>query len=121
MNVVLATLDTGKLHPATRGLLSRIASHYGLAMEVVRPEAAALGAFVAQHGEEAMYRSIALRKACGCTLLEIKRTFRALLTTPPPRTTDRKARSSPRTRRVLPVTFTIAPRLTWLQLLPALS
>ena len=64
MNVVLATLDTGKLHPATRGLLSRIASHYGLAMEVVRPEAAALGAFVAQHGEEAMYRSIALRRAC---------------------------------------------------------
>ena len=58
---------------------------------------------------------------CGRTLLEIKRTFRALLMTPPPQTTDRKARSSPRTRRVLPVTFTIAPRLTWLQLLPALS
>jgi len=57
-------LDTGKLHAQTLGLLERIQRHYGRQIEVYRPDPEAADQFVATHGEQAMYQSLDLRKAC---------------------------------------------------------
>lgn len=65
--IALATLETGALHAETVGLIDRLQAHYsdcGLRVEVFRPQQEAVIAFVDRHGDQAMYRSIELRKAC---------------------------------------------------------
>jgi phosphoadenosine phosphosulfate reductase len=59
-------LQTGKLHAETNALLQTVQTTYGTdrIIRVYEPEAAAANAFVAANGEEAMYKSIELRKAC---------------------------------------------------------
>ncbi|XVJ69590.1 MAG: phosphoadenylyl-sulfate reductase [Rhizobacter sp.] len=62
--VAIGTLETGALHEQTVALISRIEAHYGLSVEVYRPQAEAVIHFVKTNGERAMYDSIDLRKAC---------------------------------------------------------
>ncbi len=59
-------LQTGKLHAETLALLATVQTTYGndRVVRVYEPDAATASAFVATHGEEAMYQSIDLRKAC---------------------------------------------------------
>lgn len=64
LTVPLATLDTGALHAQTLDLLARLQAHYRCTVAVYAPEAQAVVSFVRDHGERAMYDSIALRKAC---------------------------------------------------------
>lgn len=64
LSIAIGTLETGKLHAETSALIDRIEQHYGLAVEVYRPKAEAVIEFVRLNGEEAMYRSLALRKGC---------------------------------------------------------
>ena len=68
--IAIGTLQTGALHAETTALIDRIALHYGLAVEVHRPDPDAVTAFVAQHGELPMRRSLELRKAC-CALRKL--------------------------------------------------
>ena len=60
----IATLDTGKLHPETLALIPRIRERYGRVVEVFRPVADAVIQFVQREGDDAMTKSIELRKAC---------------------------------------------------------
>ncbi len=69
--IALGTLETGALHAETAALIGRITAHYGLAVEVYRPQAEAVVHFVREHGERAMYESLALRKAC-CGLRKLE-------------------------------------------------
>lgn len=69
--IAVATLDTGRLHPETLALLPRIERHYGLQVEVHRPRAESVVHFVRHHGDDAMYRSLELRKAC-CELRKVE-------------------------------------------------
>jgi phosphoadenosine phosphosulfate reductase len=62
--VAIGTLETGALHEQTVALISNIETHYGLSVEVYRPQAEAVIQFVKTNGERAMYESIDLRKAC---------------------------------------------------------
>jgi len=62
--VAIATLDTGMLHAETLALIARIEQTYGLSVEVFRPVEEAAAAFVEANGDQAMYRSLELRKAC---------------------------------------------------------
>jgi phosphoadenosine phosphosulfate reductase len=62
--IPLATLETGALHPETVALIPRITERYGLAVEVYRPVEESVVQFVRTNGEQAMYESLALRKAC---------------------------------------------------------
>ena len=57
-------LETGKLHAETLALIDRLRTHYARDVELYRPDAEAAAAFVASNGEDAMYKSLALRKAC---------------------------------------------------------
>jgi phosphoadenosine phosphosulfate reductase len=59
-------LQTGKLHPETLALLHTVQTSYGIdrVVRVYEPDADAANAFEAANGQDAMYQSIALRKAC---------------------------------------------------------
>jgi phosphoadenosine phosphosulfate reductase len=62
--VAIGTLETGKLHPETVALIPRIRERYGIEVEVYRPREEQVVQFVRTNGEDAMYRSLELRKAC---------------------------------------------------------
>lgn len=70
-------LETGKLHAETLGLLEALQKHYGREVDVYRPVEEAATGFVAENGEEAMYRSLELRKAC-CHIRKMEPLDRAL-------------------------------------------
>lgn len=71
------TLDTGRLHQETLGLLDDIFHTYGRSPAVYRPRVEAVAAHVAQHGEFAFYDSLALRKEC-CHIRKVEPLRRAL-------------------------------------------
>lgn len=60
----ISTLDTGKLHAETLALIPRIRERYGRDVAVFKPVAEAVITFVKREGDDAMYKSIELRKAC---------------------------------------------------------
>jgi phosphoadenosine phosphosulfate reductase len=60
----IATLETGALNPETVALIDTITSHYGLPVEVFKPQSQAVVQFIRDNGNDAMYRSLELRKAC---------------------------------------------------------
>ena len=64
LGIPVATLDTGALHPETLELIERLRRHYGIEVQVWRPRQEAVVEFVARNGDDAMYRSVELRKAC---------------------------------------------------------
>ncbi|MBE7416684.1 MAG: phosphoadenylyl-sulfate reductase [Ideonella sp.] len=69
--IALATLETGRLHAQTLDLAQRTEAHYGRPIEHYRPPHDAVVHFVDRHGEDAMFRSIELRKAC-CALRKLE-------------------------------------------------
>lgn len=50
------TLDTGRLHPETYAFVERVREHYGVAIELMSPDAAALEALVRTKGLFSFYR-----------------------------------------------------------------
>jgi phosphoadenosine phosphosulfate reductase len=64
LGIAIGTLETGKLHPETSALIPRIEQRYELPVEVYRPREEQVIHFVRKNGEEAMYQSLELRKAC---------------------------------------------------------
>ena len=59
--IAIATLQTGKLHDETLALIPRIEERYRRPVEVYEPVNESVVHFVRDHGERAMYESIALR------------------------------------------------------------
>ena len=71
------TLDTGRLHAETLGLLPEIARRYGREIRVVSPDPAAVEEYVARHGRDAFFSSVELRKRC-CGIRKVEPLGRAL-------------------------------------------
>ena len=71
LGVAVATLETGKLHAQTLELIQRAEAQYGLTIELHRPRQEAVVHFVRRNGEDAMYRSVELRKAC-CAMRKVE-------------------------------------------------
>ena len=57
-------LDTRMLHDETLALIGRLEARYSIRIDVYQPDTAVAGQFVATNGKDAMYKSLALRKAC---------------------------------------------------------
>jgi phosphoadenosine phosphosulfate reductase len=55
-NVKVFSLDTGRLHPETYRFIEQVRSHYGIAIEVLCPDAAALETFVREKGLFSFYQ-----------------------------------------------------------------
>ena len=64
LNIPLFVLETGALHRETLALLERTRAHSKVAVKVYRPAHEKVIAFVKTHGQNAMYESLELRKAC---------------------------------------------------------
>lgn len=71
------SLDTGRLPPETYDLMAEIRKHYGLTLLVYYPRHDAAEAYVREHGINAFYESVELRKAC-CHVRKVEPLQRAL-------------------------------------------
>ena len=71
------TLETGRLHKETLGMLERIREVYGYEVEPYRPDTAAVDAYVQQNGLNAFYDSVEMRKEC-CRIRKVDPLNRAL-------------------------------------------
>ena len=75
--IAIFTLETGRLHRETLDLLERVRSHYGREIEAVRPDPDAVARYVKEHGLNAFYESVDLRKRC-CHIRKVEPLARAL-------------------------------------------
>ena len=65
------TLDTGRLPAETYQMIETVRGRYGIAVEVVYPNAAELESMVARHGPNLFYRETALRMLC-CNIRKVR-------------------------------------------------
>jgi len=71
------TLDTGRLPQPTYDMIDRTRERYGIAIEVVTPDAEETQRMVGEHGVNLFYRSIELRSLC-CEVRKSRTLDRAL-------------------------------------------
>jgi phosphoadenosine phosphosulfate reductase len=71
------TLDTGRLPEETHRLIQQIRAHYGRDVAIYFPRAETVQQYVAQHGPNAFYESVELRRAC-CHMRKVEPLQRAL-------------------------------------------
>ena len=65
------TLDTGRLPDETLAMIDVVQRHYGMEIQVLKPDAAAVRAHVAEYGEFGFYESVEVRKAC-CAIRKVQ-------------------------------------------------
>jgi len=75
--IELFTLDTGRLPEETHRLIQEVRLHYGIAIRAYAPERADVENYIVQHGPNAFYDSIELRKEC-CRIRKVVPLGRAL-------------------------------------------
>jgi phosphoadenosine phosphosulfate reductase len=89
------TLETGRLHAETLGMIDRIRETYAYDVALYRPETAAVDAYVATNGLNAFYNSIEMRKEC-CRIRKVEPLNRALADNKAWITGQRRAQSTTR-------------------------
>ncbi len=77
LDIPVFVLETGALHTETLALLERTQAHSRAPVHVYRPEQASVMGFIRNEGQDAMYQSIPLRKAC-CGIRKMEPLARAL-------------------------------------------
>jgi phosphoadenosine phosphosulfate reductase len=77
LDIPVFVLETGALHSDTLALLERLQAHSRAPVQVYRPQHEAVIAFVKQTGQQAIYESMANRKAC-CGIRKLEPLGRAL-------------------------------------------
>jgi phosphoadenosine phosphosulfate reductase len=64
------TLETGRLNPETLALIPQVRERYGIEIDVRRPDEHAVAAYIAAHGRDGFYDSVAARKLC-CNIRKV--------------------------------------------------
>jgi phosphoadenosine phosphosulfate reductase len=83
--IEIFTLDTGRLHGDTLAVIDAVKARYGHAIRIVRPDEREVAEYVRDHGLNAFYESVDLRKRC-CDVRKVRplarvlRDYRAWLT-----------------------------------------
>ena len=75
--IKIFTLDTGRLPEETYALMKKVSERYGVKVRGYFPQARAVEEYVQQHGPNAFYESVELRKAC-CHMRKVEPLKRAL-------------------------------------------
>jgi phosphoadenosine phosphosulfate reductase len=75
--IEIFSLDTGRLPAETYDLMAAVDRHYGLKLKIYFPRPEAVETLVRNHGINAFYDSVALRKAC-CHARKVEPLQRAL-------------------------------------------
>ncbi|MES2152840.1 MAG: phosphoadenylyl-sulfate reductase [Pseudomonadota bacterium] len=89
------SLETGRLHPETLAVIDKVKATYGYDVQLYRPQAEAVDAYVAQNGLNAFYDSIEMRKEC-CRIRKVEPLGRALAGNKAWITGQRRAQSATR-------------------------
>lgn len=77
LNIDVFTLDTGRLFPETYSVWSRTLERYNKIIRTFQPHQEALENYVTEHGPNAFYNSVELRKSC-CHIRKVLPLKRAL-------------------------------------------
>jgi phosphoadenosine phosphosulfate reductase len=93
--ITIFTLETGRLHAETLGMIDRIRETYHYEVALYKPEPAAITTYVAANGLNAFYDSIAMRKEC-CRIRKVEPLKRALAGNKAWITGQRRAQSTTR-------------------------
>src|SRR5579859_6358928 len=64
VRIGIFSLNTGRLHAETLGMIDRVRERYGYEIEQFHPQQDAVDQYVAEHGLNAFYESVELRKSC---------------------------------------------------------
>lgn len=96
LNIAIFSLETGRLHAETLGMLDRVKEVYGTDIKLYKPDPAAVEAYVSQHGKNAFYDSVELRKEC-CRIRKVEPLKRALAGNKAWVTGQRRAQAATRT------------------------
>lgn len=75
--IEMFSLDTGRLPEETYKLMQEVAQRYGTNARVYFPDAQAVESYVREHGPNAFYDSVQLRKQC-CAMRKVEPLRRAL-------------------------------------------
>lgn len=75
--IEIFSLDTGRLPAETYDLMAKVDQHYGLKLKIYFPQSEEVESYVRQHGINAFYDSVTLRKAC-CYARKVEPLKRAL-------------------------------------------
>jgi phosphoadenosine phosphosulfate reductase len=89
------SLETGRLHAETLGMLDRIKETYGTEITLFKPQASAVADYVATNGLNAFYDSVEMRKEC-CRIRKVEPLNRALAGNKAWVTGQRRAQSATR-------------------------
>jgi len=71
------SLETGRLHAETLGMIDKIKSTYGVDIALYKPEQEAVDHYVTKNGLNAFYDSVEMRKEC-CRIRKVEPLNRAL-------------------------------------------
>ncbi|MEO0317798.1 MAG: hypothetical protein RL404_1504 [Pseudomonadota bacterium] len=93
--ITIFTLETGRLHAETLGMVDRIREVYGYEVALYKPEPAAVEAYVSANGLNAFYDSVEMRKEC-CRIRKVEPLNRALAGNQAWITGQRRAQSTTR-------------------------
>jgi phosphoadenosine phosphosulfate reductase len=93
--ITIFSLETGRLHQETLGMLDRIKETYGVEVKLFKPEPEAVDAYVQQNGLNAFYDSVDMRKEC-CRIRKVEPLKRALAGNKAWITGQRRAQSTTR-------------------------
>ena len=93
--IVIFSLETGRLHQETLAVLDQVKATYGHDIALFRPRTEAVDAYVAQHGLNAFYDSVEMRREC-CRIRKVEPIGRALAGNKAWITGQRRAQSATR-------------------------
>lgn len=93
--ISIFSLETGRLNQETLDVLAKVKAHYGYDIELFYPQQDAVDRYVAQHGLNAFYESVDLRREC-CRIRKVEPLGRALAGKQAWVTGQRRAQSSTR-------------------------
>jgi phosphoadenosine phosphosulfate reductase len=77
LGIGIFSLNTGRLHAETLGMLDKVEARYGYEIEQLHPQREAVAEYVSSHGANAFYESVDLRKRC-CEIRKVEPLNRAL-------------------------------------------
>ncbi|MFZ4878069.1 phosphoadenylyl-sulfate reductase [Janthinobacterium sp. Mn2066] len=89
------SLETGRLHQQTLAVLDKVKQHYEHDIVLYRPQAEAVASYVEQHGLNAFYNSVEMRREC-CRIRKVEPLGRALAGNKAWVTGQRRAQSTTR-------------------------
>ena len=89
------SLETGRLHQETLAVLDKVKARYDHDINLYRPQPEAVAAYVEQHGLNAFYNSVEMRREC-CRIRKVEPLGRALAGNKAWITGQRRAQSTTR-------------------------